>query len=89
MHCSLTVLALIPLYGGHCFSVWLPEKVTHSFLHHVRLPASHNNAPQHMKMFPDSIIAALWRLPVNCNRESTEQVLKLLVMVYLDDIKGA
>jgi len=27
MHCSLTVLALI-LYGGLCFSVQLPSKVT-------------------------------------------------------------
>ena len=26
MHCFLTVLALICLYGGHCFSVWLPVK---------------------------------------------------------------
>ena len=30
-HCSLTVLALILLYGGHCFSVQLPSKVTLRF----------------------------------------------------------
>ena len=36
MHCSLTVLTLILLYGGNCFSVWLPSKVT------LRLPALHN-----------------------------------------------
>jgi len=45
MHCSHTVLALILLYGGHCFLVWLPAKVTHSFTHRIRLPASRNNAP--------------------------------------------
>ena len=27
MYCSFTVLALILLYGGHCFSEWLPSKV--------------------------------------------------------------
>ena len=43
MHFSLKVLAFIPFYGGPCFSVQLPSKVTRSFLHHVRLPASHNN----------------------------------------------
>ena len=53
MHYSLVVLALILLYGGHCFSVQLPSSITHSFSHHVRLPASHNNAPQHMTMFPN------------------------------------
>ena len=58
MHWSLTVLALILLYGGHCFSVWLPSKVTRGFTHHVRLPASHNNAPQHIVIFPDAIMAA-------------------------------
>ena len=31
MHCSLTVLALILYYGGHCFSEQLPSKITHSF----------------------------------------------------------
>ena len=46
MHYSLAVLAsLIFLNGDHCFSEWLPTKVTLWFLHHVRLPASHNNAP--------------------------------------------
>ena len=88
MHRSLTVLALILLYGGHCFSVWLPAKVTHSFTHRVRLPASCNNAPQLIMMFLVSIIVALWRLPVYCNRESTGQVLELLVMVYIGDLKG-
>ena len=49
---------LILLYGGHFFSVWLLSKVTSGFTHHVRLPASCNNVPQHIKMFPDSTIAA-------------------------------
>ena len=55
---TLTVLALILLYGGHCFSVRLPSKVMHGFTHCVRFPASHNNVPQHITMFPDSTIAA-------------------------------
>ena len=48
---TFTVLALIFLYGGHCFSVWLPSKVTQALPNHVSC-----NAPQHMTMFPDSII---------------------------------
>ena len=48
---------------------------------------SRNNAPQHITMFLDSTIAASWHLPVCCNRELTEQVLELLVMVYTDDLK--
>ena len=56
MHCSLTVLALILLYGGCCFTVRLPSKVMCSCTHRVRLPASCNNVPQNIKMFPDSII---------------------------------
>ena len=59
-----TVLALILLYGGHCFLVQLSSKVTRSFTHRVRLPASRNNAPQHISMFPYSTIAAWWRSPV-------------------------
>ena len=55
MHCSLTDLALILLYGG---SVWLPSKATHGFKHCDRLPTSHNNVRQHIMMFPDCIIAA-------------------------------
>jgi len=36
MHCSLTVLALILLYHGHCFSDWLLSKVILTgFLHFV------------------------------------------------------
>ena len=66
------------IYGGHCFLVWLPSKVMRGFTHHVRFPTSRNNAPQHIKMFPDSLIAASWHLPVCCNRESTERVLELL-----------
>ena len=58
MQCSPIVLALILLCGGHCFSVRLPSKVWHGFTHHVRLPASCNNAHRHITMFPDSIIAA-------------------------------
>ena len=57
MRCSLTVLALILLYGGHCFLVQLPSKVTCSFTHRVGLLASCNNVPQHIMMFPDSIVA--------------------------------
>ena len=54
MRCSHTVVALILLYGGYCFSVWLSA---HSFPHHFGLPASHNNVPQPIMMFPDSVIA--------------------------------
>jgi len=60
----------------------------HSFTHHVRLPASCNNAPQLITMFLVSIIVALCRLPVYCNRESMGQVLELLVMMYIGDLKG-
>jgi len=88
MHCSLKVLALFLLYGGHCFSVWLPAKATHGFTHRIKLPASCNNAPQHITMLHDSIIAASWCLSVCCNRESTGWVLELLAMVYTDDLKG-
>jgi len=42
MHCSLTVIALILLYSGNCFSARLPSKVT------LRLTALPNNAPQEM-----------------------------------------
>ena len=60
MHCSLTVLALILLYSGYCFSVRLPSKVMHGFTNLVRLKlqASRNKVPQHIKMFPECIIAA-------------------------------
>ena len=58
MHHSLTVLALILLYGSHCFSIQLPSKVTRGFTHHIRLPASRNNAPRHIVIFPDAIRAA-------------------------------
>ena len=53
---SLIVLALILLYGGHCFSVWLPSKVTHSLTHQVRFHTlsrfSHieSGFPLHIKM---------------------------------------
>ena len=53
MHCYL-----ILLYGGHCFSVWLPAKVTLGLPHHIRLTASFNNVPQPVTMLPDSMIAA-------------------------------
>ena len=51
-------LALILLYGGH---PQLPSKFT------LRFPASHNSAPQHVKMFPDIItyslvVAALFKM---------------------------
>ena len=45
--------------------------------------------PRIITTFLDSILAASWHLPVCCNRESTGQVLKLLIMVYTDDLKGA
>ena len=35
--------------------VWLPSKVKRSFTR-IKLPALRNNIPQHVKMFPDSII---------------------------------
>ena len=56
----LFMVAITSLYGGHCFSVWLPSKITRGFTHRIRLPASRNNVPQHIKMFPDSIIAERW-----------------------------
>ena len=37
MHCSLTVLALIFLYGGHCSSVQFPSKITCSFQHYAQV----------------------------------------------------
>ena len=55
MHFSLTILALILPYGGHCFSIQLPSKVTRGYAHRVRLPESHNNAPQYIS---DCTIAA-------------------------------
>jgi len=58
MYCSLTDLALILLHGGNCFSVRLTSKIMRSFSHHVRLPASRNNVPQCIMMFPDTITAA-------------------------------
>jgi len=70
MHWSLTVLALILLYGGHCFSALKDHKrVSHfasGFPHHVslateragRLGQTSNNAPQHIAIFPGAIIAA-------------------------------
>ena len=57
--CSHTVLALILLCGGHCFSVRQPSEVTRGFTHRIRLLASCNNVPQCIiTMFPDSTIAA-------------------------------
>ena len=51
-HCSLSVFSFDPC--GHCFSIWLPSKVTFTLrLLHIR-----NNAPQCMRMFPDSVITA-------------------------------
>jgi len=37
MHCSLTVITLILLYGCHCSSVWFPSRVT------LRFPASRHS----------------------------------------------
>ena len=54
-YCSLTVLALISIYGGHCFSVHLPSKLT------LRLPVSHNNVLQHTNKFKNSLTAkSVW-----------------------------
>ena len=53
MHCSLTVLAFIVLYGGHCSSVRFPLKVM------PRFPAScNNNTPQQMTIILDIIVTA-------------------------------
>jgi len=38
-----TVLALILLYGGRCFSVWQPSKVTHGFPHHIIMLPTHDS----------------------------------------------
>ena len=81
MHCSLTVLALILLCGGHCFLVWLPSKVTRDFIHRVRLPTSRNNVLYHITMFPGGVYQCVYR-------ESTEWALELQVMVYTDNLKG-
>jgi len=86
LYCSLTLLALILLYSGHLFSVWLPTKITCSFPHHFRLPALHNNAPQHITMFLDNIIAA-HDVYLYAVMESTEWVFELLVIVYTDNLK--
>ena len=43
--------------------------------------------PQLITMLLPSIIVASWHLPMCCNRESTGQVLELLVMMYTDDLK--
>ena len=94
MHCSLTALALILLYGGHCSSVWFPSKVMlrfphimSGFLHHVRLLPSHNNTQQQMMISLDIIVTAKWLLPVCCYRELTERVLEFLELVSTDDLK--
>ena len=64
-HCSLTILALILLYGGHYV---LPSKVTHGFTHHVRLLASCNNAPQHDGAgFKASSNVVYWLLKGGCD----------------------
>ena len=41
-----------------------PQMSRSGFPHHVRLPAACNNVPQHMKMFSDTVITALWHLLV-------------------------
>ena len=44
-------------------SLWwplFPLKVMCSFPHHVRLPALHNNAPQHITMYPDNHRVQKW-----------------------------
>ena len=54
--------------------------IASGFPHYVIL------CPKLIMMFFVSIIVASWRLPVCCNRESTGQVLELLVMVYTDNL---
>ena len=40
-------------------SLWWPLLLSIAAIKdHARLPTSHNNAPQYMRMFPDCIIAA-------------------------------
>ena len=71
MHDSLIVLALIFLYGGHCFIICMAaikghtqvSHITSGFLHHVRHHASrilHHIImhPQHIKIYPNSVIIA-------------------------------
>ena len=36
-------------------------------LAHIRLLTSCNNAPKHMRTFPDSVEVAEWQLSVCCN----------------------
>jgi len=54
----------------------------------VRLPASHNNAPQHIVIFFRCYNSCLMMFTCVCNGELTERVLELPVMVYADDLKG-
>ena len=80
--CTALFQCLIHLYGGHYSSVQLPLKVT------LRFPASRKNTPQQMMIFLDIILmTAQWL--VCCNRELMQQVLKLLEMVYTNNLKGA
>ena len=45
------MVAIASQYGCH-------QRSRSGFLHHIRLPASCNIAPQHITMFPDSVITA-------------------------------
>ena len=49
MHCFLTVLALILLYGGHCFLVWLPQR-SYTVSHIA------SGFPHHVIMFPNTLL---------------------------------
>ena len=75
MHCSLTVLALILLYGSHYSSVWFPSKVM------LRFPTSCNNRPQQMIIFLDIIVTVACVLLM-------KPVLELLEMLCTDDLNG-
>ena len=56
MYASLTALALMMAIASQYGSY---QRSCSGFLHYVQLPISHNNTPQHMRMFPpDSIITA-------------------------------
>ena len=58
-HCSLTILELIFLYWGQCFSIQLQSKVTLRFFASHEASAPSKNASQHTRMFRyDSVITA-------------------------------
>ena len=64
-------------------SLWWPLLLSMAAIRgYARTSTLHNNAPQRMKMFPDSV-TSWWHLSVHYNKELTELVLELLEMVYI------